>query len=150
MNLIKPTEVTIKDLDGVERTYRIGRFPALIGLDIIAKVPSNIASLSKQLPHLRQLVLQMCQYVAVDVPLDDGGSHEVTLSTAALVDNHVPDGQTLLHLCFEIMRHNTSFFGSGDQSVLDFLLEKLADSLPKITQTLMQSLQSSFPSDSQP
>lgn len=150
MNLIKPTEVTIADLDGVERTYRIGRFPALVGLDIIAKVPSNVASLSKQLPHLRQLVLQMCQYVAVDVPLDDGGSREVTLSTAALVDNHVPDGQTLLHLCFEIMRHNTSFFGSGDQSVLDFLLAKLADSLPKITQTLMQSLQSSFPSDSQP
>lgn len=149
MNLIKPTEVTIADLDGVERTYRIGRFPALIGLDIIARVPSNIASLSKQLPRLRQLVLQMCQYVAVDVPLEDGGTHEVTLSTTALVDNHVPDGQTLLHLCFEIMRHNTSFFGSGDQSVLDFLLEKLADSLPRITQTLMQSLQSSFPSDSQ-
>ena len=150
MNLIKPTEVTIKDLDGVERTYRIGRFPALIGLDIIAKVPSNVATLSKQLPHLRQLVLQMCQYVAVDIPLDAGGTHEQRLTTGDLVDNHVPDGQTLLHLCFEIMRHNTSFFGSGDQSVLDFLLAKLADSLPKITQTLMQSLQSSFPSDSQP
>ena len=149
MNLIKPTEVTIADLDGVERTYRIGRFPALIGLDIIAKVPSNIASLSKQLPHLRQLVLQMCQYVAVDIPLDNGGTHEQRLTTGDLVDNHVPDGQTLLHLCFEIMRHNTSFFGSGDQSVLDFLVEKLADSLPKITQTLTPLLRSLSQNDSQ-
>lgn len=150
MSLIKPTEVTIKDLDGIERTYRIGRFPALAGLDIVAQIPSNFFTLAKQTQRLSQLAMQMCPYAAVDVPLDEGGSHEVTLSTAALIDNHVPDTQTLALLCFEIMRHNTSFFGSGNQSVLDFLLEKLVDSLPKIIQTLTESLPSLFPSDSQP
>lgn len=150
MTLIKPIDITIADLDGIERTYRIGRFPAIIGLEIIAKVPGNIASLSKQLPHLRELVLQMCKYVAVDVPLDDGGTHEVILSTAALVDNHVPDGQTLLHLCFEIMRHNTSFFGHADQSILDYLVGRLADSLPRITRTLTPYWQQFSASISQP
>lgn len=133
--LIKPTKVTIRDLDETPHEYTLGRFPAVEGLEIIAKVPSNIASLSKQLPNLRGLVLQMCKFVSVEVPTDDGGVHQILLSTSELVDNHVPDGQTLLHLCFEIMRHNTSFFGTGSQSALDFLGEKAADLLPKIIRT---------------
>ena len=149
MSLIKPTEVTIKDLDGVERTYRVGRFPALIGLDILAQIPSNFSTLAKQTQRLSQLAVQMCPYAAVDVPLDEGGSHEVMLSTAALIDNHVPDSQTLALLCFAIARHNTDFFGSGDQSFLDFLSEKLVDLLPKIIQMLTESLPSLFPKDSQ-
>lgn len=147
--LIKPIDREIADLDGVIRNYRIGRFPAIVGLEIIAKVPSNIASLKNQMPHLRELVLQMMQFVAVDIPLDDGGTQEMRLSTSALVDNHVPDGETLLRLCFEVMRHNTSFFGQGGQSILDYLLEKLTDSLPKITQTLAESFRSLSPNDMQ-
>ena len=149
MTLIKPLDLTITDLDGIERTYRLGRFPAVAGLEIIAKVPSNVATLSKQLPHLRELVLQMCKYVAVDVPTDDGGTHEVVLSTQALIDNHVPDGQTLLRLMFELMRHNTSFFGRADQSVLDYLLARLIDSYPKVIQTLTPLLQQLSASDTQ-
>lgn len=137
--LINPVKVTIKDLDNIEHDYFIGRFPAVEGLEIIAKVPSNVVSLSKQLPHLRQLVLQMAKFVCIELPKDEGGTHQIRLSTSALVDNHVPDGQTLLHLCFEIMRHNTSFFGDGDRSVLDILSQKLADLLPKITQMLTES-----------
>ena len=149
MTLIKPLDLTITDLDGIERAYRLGRFPAVAGLEIIAKVPSNVATLSKQLPHLRELVLQMCKYVAVDVPTDDGGTHEVILSTQALIDNHVPDGQTLLRLMFELMRHNTSFFGSADQSVLDYLLARLVDSYPKVIQMLTPLLQQLSASDTQ-
>ena len=148
MTLIKPRDITIADLDGVERHYRISRFPAIAGLEIIAKVPSNIATLSKQLPHLKELVSQMCKYVAIDAPTEDGGTHEITLSTQALIDNHVPDGETLLRLLFELMRYNTSFFGSADQSILDYLVGRLAASLPKIIQTLTPLLQPSSPSDS--
>ena len=45
MSLIKPLDLTITDLDGIERAYRLGRFPAVAGLEIIAKVPSNVATL---------------------------------------------------------------------------------------------------------
>ena len=150
MQLIKPTKISIVDLDGVEHAYQIGRFPAVEGLEIIAKVPSNLVSFSKQLPQLRGLVLQMCKFVEAEIPKDDGSTHAVRLVTSDLIDNNVPDGQTLLHLCFEIMRHNTSFFGKGSQSMLDFLGQKLADSLPRITQMFQGLLESSYPKDSQP
>lgn len=150
MSLIKPLDITIADIDGIERNYRISRFPAVVGLEIIAKVPSNVATLSKQLPHLRELVLQMCKYVAVDAPTNDGGTHEITLSTQALIDNHVPDGQTLLRLLFELMRHNTSFFGRADQSILDFLADRLAALYPKIIPMLTQLSQQLSASDTQP
>lgn len=149
MSLIKPLDITITDIDGIERNYRISRFPAVVGLEIIAKVPSNIATLSKQLPNLKELVLQMCKYIAVDVPSDDGGTHEITLSTQALIDNHVPDGQTLLRLLFELMRHNTSFFGRADQSILDFLMGKLAVLCPKVIPMLTQLSQQLSAKDSQ-
>ena len=149
MSLIKPLDITITDIDGIERSYRISRFPAVVGLEIIAKVPSNIATLSKQLPHLKELVLQMCKYVAVDAPTDDGGTHEITLSTQALIDNHVPDGQTLLRLLFELMRYNTSFFGRADQSIQDFLMAKLAALYPKVIPMLTQLSQQLSPKDTQ-
>lgn len=150
MSLIKPLDITISDIDGIERHYRISRFPAVVGLEIIAKVPSNIATFSKQLPNLKELVLQMCKYIAVDVSSNDGGTHEIILSTQALIDNHVPDGQTLLRLLFELMRHNTSFFGRADQSILDFLMAKLAVLSPKITPTLTRLLQQLSANDTQP
>ena len=149
MSLIKPLDITISDIDGIERNYRISRFPAVVGLEIIAKVPSNIATFSKQLPHLKELVLQMCKYIAVDVPSEDGGTHEIILSTQALIDNHVPDGQTLLRLLFELMRHNTSFFGRADQSILDFLMGRLAALYPKVTPMLTQLLQQLSAKDTQ-
>lgn len=149
MSLIKPLDITISDIDGIERHYRISRFPAVVGLEIIAKVPSNIATLSKQLPNLKELVLQMCKYIAVDVQSDDGGTHEIILSTQALIDNHVPDGQTLLRLLFELMRHNTSFFGRADQSIQDFLMGKLAALYPKVIPMLTQLSQQLSASDTQ-
>ena len=149
MSLIKPLDITITDIDGIDRHYRISRFPAVVGLEIIAKVPSNIATLSKQLPYLKELVLQMCKYIAVDAPTDDGGTHEITLSTQALIDNHVPDGQTLLRLLFELIRHNTSFFGRADQSIQEFLKGRLAVLYPKIIPMLTQLSQQLSPKDSQ-
>ena len=149
MSLIKPLDITISDIDGIERNYRISRFPAVVGLEIIAKVPSNILTLSKQLPNLKELVLQMCKYIAVDVPTDDGGTHEITLSTQALIDNHVPDGQTLLRLLFELMRHNTSFFGRADQSILDYLMGRLAALYPKVIPMLTQLSQQLSAKDTQ-
>lgn len=150
MSLIKPLDITIKDLDGIERNYRISRFPTVAGLEIIARVPSNVATLSKQLPHLRELVLQMCKYVAVDVPTDDGGTHEIILSTQALIDNHVPDSQSLLRILFELMRHNTPFFGRADQSILDYLADRLAALYPKLIPMLTQLSQQLSANDTQP
>lgn len=149
MSLIKPLDITITDIDGIDRSYRISRFPAVVGLEIIAKVPSNVATLSKQLPHLKELVLQMCKYIAVDAPTDDGGTHEITLSTQALIDNHVPDGQTLLRLLFELIRHNTSFFGRADQSIQEFLMGRLAVLYPKVIPMLTQLSQQLSAKDTQ-
>jgi hypothetical protein len=81
----------------------------------------------------------------VAVELDTG---VLPLSTQALIDNHVPDGEALLRLEFAMLEYNTSFFGKGGPSgFFDGLIRK---HLPLIIQMLMDSLPPSLVRDLRP
>jgi len=131
---IKPKEIQITDLDGEVKTFIVSRFPATVGREILAKYPvANTPKLGDYGVSTDAMKLLM-KYVAV--PREDG--NHLPLSTNDLINNHVPDGQTLIKLEFEMLRYNTDFFGKGSsQDLVGSLIRKY---LPLITSTLMDSL----------
>ncbi|MBG3014419.1 hypothetical protein GHU01_15710 [Proteus mirabilis] len=140
--LIKPKEVAIKDVDGVEKLFIISRLPATVGREILAKYPLSNAPKIGDYEVSKEAMLKMMAYVCVVVEGD-----EISLKTRTLIDNHVPDGESLIRLELEMLKYNTSFFGGdGSSGFLHYLLSKVSGSLPSIIKTLMASL----PSSSQP
>ncbi|PHM51045.1 hypothetical protein [Xenorhabdus sp. KK7.4] len=134
--LIKPKTIAITDADREEHTFIISRLPATIGREILAKYPLSNAPKIGDYAISHEAMLKMMRYVAVEV---DG--QEILLKTQTLIDNHVPDGEALIRLELEMLRYNTSFFGTdGSRGFLPFLLDKISGSLPSIIKTLMASL----------
>ena len=133
-DLIKPQDVTVTDLDGEERTFIISRLPATVGREILAKYPVANAPKLGDYGVSSEAMRLMMKYVAI--PRDM--AEPLCLTTQALIDNHVPDGQTLIKLEFEMLRYNTDFFGIGsNQDLVGSLIRKY---LPLITSTLISSL----------
>ena len=133
-DLIKPQDVTVTDLDGEERTFIISRLPATVGREILAKYPVANAPKLGDYGVSSDAMRLMMKYVAI--PREMG--EPLCLTTQALIDNHVPDGQTLIKLEFEMLRYNCDFFGLGsNQDLAGSLIRKY---LPLITSTLISSL----------
>ena len=133
-DLIKPKTVSVKDVDGGEHSFVISRLPATVGREILAKYPvSNIPKIGDYGVSTEAMQL-MFRYVAIE---RDDGSH-LRLTTQALIDNHVPDGEALIRLELEMLRYNTSFFGIAGNS--DFVGSLLQKYLPLVIKTLMDSL----------
>ncbi|WP_108478003.1 MULTISPECIES: hypothetical protein [Providencia] len=144
--LIKPKEVAIKDVDGDEKLFVISRLPATVGREILAKYPLSNAPKIGDYEVSKEAMLKMMAYVCVVVDGD-----EIPLKTQTLIDNHVPDGESLIRLELEMLKYNTSFFeGDGNSGFLHYLLSKVSGSLPSIIKTLMGSLQSSSAKTSPP
>lgn len=141
MDLIKPEEVTIKTMDGEEKTFIISRLPATVGREVLAKYP--VANMPKLGDYevSEEIMLKLFHYVAV--PMDAG--EPLRLKSRDLINNHIPDAETLIKLEFAMMEHNTSFFGKGRGS--SFLGSLISKYLPLITKTLMDSLPQSFRQD---
>ena len=145
--LIKPKEVQIKDVDGIEKAFVISRLPAVTGREILAKYPLSNAPKIGDYEVSKEAMLKMMAYVCAVA--DDG--EEIPLRTQTLIDNHVPDGESLIRLELEMLKYNTSFFGTGGNSgFLPFLISRVGSSLPSVIKTLMASLQSSSAKDSPP
>lgn len=144
--LIKPKEVQIKNVDGIEKAFVISRLPAVTGREILAKYPLSNAPKIGDYEVSKEAMLKMMAYVCA---VSDG--EEIPLKTQTLIDNHVPDGESLIRLELEMLKYNTSFFGTGGNSgFLPFLISKVGSSLPSVIKTLMASLQSSSAKDSPP
>jgi hypothetical protein len=112
-DLIKPQTIEVKDRDGIEHSFVISRLPATVGREILAKYPvANVPKLGDYGTSTEAMLLMM-RYVAVE--RDDGSM--LRLSTQALIDNHVPDGEALIRLELEMLKYNTSFFGLAGNSV---------------------------------
>lgn len=133
-DLIKPQSVKVKDRDGIEHSFVISRLPATVGREILAKYPvANVPKLGDYGTSTEAMLLMM-KYVAKE--REDGTM--LRLSTQALIDNHVPDGEALIRLELEMLKYNTSFFGLAGNS--DFVGSLLQKYLPQVIKTLMDSL----------
>lgn len=141
--LIKPKEIVVADSDGTEKTFTISKVPAVDARKILAMYPvANMPKLGSYETSEEAMLLLM-KYVAVTA-----GDRILSLSTRALIDNHVTDGEQLVRLEFEMLRYNTSFFQQGGNSgFLETIIQKF---LPLIIQTATDSLQQSSPPVTRP
>jgi len=129
MALLEPKTVPIALPDGTTKDYILSKFPAVAGREIIAKYPvSNMPKLGDYAVS-EETMLKLMAFVAVPV-----GDTEQTLSTRALVDNHVHSWETLARIELAMMEYNCSFFASGRISTF---FDGIAQKLPQlISQTL--------------
>lgn len=114
MELLKPQDFTIKTLDGEEKTYILSRVPAVACREIVAKYPTSILPKIGDYAVSEDTMLKLMSYVGV--ALATGNVQRLT--TRALVDNHVPDWETLAKLEGAMLDYNTSFFSHGALSSL--------------------------------
>lgn len=138
--LLEPKEIEVKG-----RTYIISKFPAVAGREIISKYPvSNLPKLGDYTVS-EETMLKLMKYVAV--PMD--GREPLCLTTRDLINNHVPDWETLVQLEWRTLEYNCSFFQNGKSSAF---LDKLAGMLAKlkITETLTGLSGKSSPAEKQP
>lgn len=128
MELLQPKEI---DING--KTYRISKFPATVGREIVAKYPvSNMPKLGDYKVS-EEVMLKLMSYVEVVLP-----ERSIRLSTQELVNNHVPDWETLAQLEWEMLSYNCSFLTNGKSLSFFEKLAHLAEQ--KISEILTASL----------
>ena len=143
--LIKPKEITVIDTDGQEYQYIISRLPAVEGREILSLYPLSNAPKVGDYANSEKGMLLLMKYVERVYP-----DNNIRLTTKALIDNHVPDAETLIKLELEALKYNVSFFKNADRSSLGGWLSKIISGiLPQVLQTLMSSLEASSQKDTQ-
>lgn len=140
--MLEPKEITIKTQAGTDKVYTISKFPAVAGREIIAKYPiSGMPKLGDYQVNEETMLKLMC-YVSVKT-----GGGNIALTTKALIDNHIPEWETLARIEIEMMGYNCSFFQQGkisnfldtikanaNQSILSILTDLSERLLPQTKQ----------------
>lgn len=125
MALLEPKELELELPGGKKKVYTLSKFPAVAGREIVSKYPlANMPKLGDYAVS-EETMLKLMSYVSVAT-----GDTQITLSTRVLVDNHVPDWETLAKLEVAMMEYNCSFFRDG----------RLSDTLEKYARKAIQSI----------
>ena len=141
--MIEPKEIEITTQNGEARTYIISKLPAIAGREIVTQYPLTGAPKIGEYTANEELMLKMMCYVAI--PQESGN---LALSNKGLVNNHIPDWETLARIEKAMMEYNCSFFAEG--KISSFLEDLAAKVLPSIIKTSMDLLQQSSQADKQP
>lgn len=138
-NLIEPKEIEIGG-----RRYILSKVPATVGREMILQyMPANLPKIGDRALS-REMMMRLMSYVAV--PLD-GMPNPQRLTTEALINNHVPDGEALCRLEVEMLDYNFGFFEIG--KTLNSL-KRLMGLAGSVIETLTGLSDSSSPQGSQP
>ena len=130
--LLSPKEVTINGCK-----FLISRMPCMTAQEVIVRIPAGILPLINQYAISEEMVVKMlscCQRMYDDKP-------NVPLISKEIINNHVPDFDTLLQLENECLKYNYDFFNQG--KVLTFLaqgLSRVESSLSGILTDLLDKL----------
>lgn len=137
-DLIKPEEITVLDGEDNPIVFVISRLPATVAREVITQYPISAAPKIGDYARNEELMLKMLAYAGV---AGKGANGEpLMLKTRALIDNHVPDFETLVRLEMAMLEKNCSFFARGKASnYLGSLVDKVQ---ALITSTLTDSLRS--------
>lgn len=137
-DLLQPKEVEIVTQSGETRTYVISKPPAIAGRELATQYPTANMPKLGDYKVSEGLMLKLMGYVAVIRP---DGTYQ-RLNNRALVDNHVPDWETLAKLEVAMIEYNVSFFARGGLS--GDWKERGSRAAEWIIKTLMGSLARSF------
>lgn len=110
--MIEPKEIPVTTQKGENKPFIISKFPAVQGREIIAKYPLSAMPKLGDYAVNEETMLKLMAFVAV--PRETG--EPLQLTTRGLIDNHVPDWETLARIEVAMMEYNVSFFGNGKGS----------------------------------
>lgn len=148
MPMLEPKEITIEAQDGSKKTYIISKFPAIAGREIVCKYPMSGMPKLGDYEVNEETMLKLMAFVAAKPASGD----PIPLQTRELVDNHVPDWETLGKIEIEMMGYNCSFFQNGKISSFfdnikatarQLISSTLTDSLEQLLQTAKQASKNS-------
>lgn len=134
-DLLFPQTFTVKTQDGTERTYLLSKFPAVAGREIVTQYPISAMPKLGDYKVNEDVMLKLMGYVGVQM---DNGS-VLRLSSRALIDNHIPDWETLARIEMAMMEYNVSFFGKGKSSLsLEAIIQKARPLITRILTDLSE------------
>lgn len=107
--MLKPIKIKITDIDNIEREYTISRIPAIEAREIITQYPTSAAPKIGNYKLNEELMFKLLSYVEVELT---PGVFQA-LNSRALIDNHVPDYETLMKLEKEMVVYNSRFLSQG-------------------------------------
>lgn len=138
---IKPKNITLNDMDGEPCEYIITRFEAINGFKILSKtlpflldiVKNNDYSSSEE--KTKDIEILLCQILSYCYRVTKDG--EFKLDSKHIIDNHVPDMDTLLLLLKELNDYNSNFFKLGEaMKKLAELKDQASELLTRISNRL--------------
>lgn len=127
-----------KDVEIGGKVFVLSKFPAVAGREIITQYPLTAIPKVGEYKANEAMMLKLMCFVGVKA-----GDKVVPLSTRELIDNHIPDWETLAQIEVGMIEYNCSFFGDGRAStffdgialkVKEFLTQTLTDSLAQSSQ----------------
>jgi hypothetical protein len=121
MALLEPIEQEIELPGGGTKTFIISKFPAVSGREILTQYPVSAMPKVGDYKVNEDLMLKLMGFVAVPIPAGE----PLVLNSRTLVDNHVPDWETLMKLEWAVLSYNSSFFNNGKAlGFLESIMEK--------------------------
>lgn len=115
--MIQPKEISING-----KKFIISKLPATVGREVLFLYPTSNIPKVGDYKASQDIMLKLMSYVAVET----ANGTQVELKTQALVDNHIPNAETLILLEKEMFAYNFDFFTNGNASNFLKELEKRA------------------------
>lgn len=113
--MIKAKEIEVRG-----RKYTISKLPATVGREVLFKYSTSNLPKVGDYKDSDYIMQKLMSYVAVNVE-----GREIQLTTEDLINNHIPDAETLILLEKEMMKYNYDFFTDGKaSSFLQMLAER--------------------------
>lgn len=109
--LIQPK---IVEINGYK--FVISKMPCTVAQEVIIKLPTGLIPLLSDFSQAEDMAFKMLSYCE---RIYSDGRPNVGLISKEIIDNHVPDFDTLVKLETECINYNYDFFGNG--KLLDFL-----------------------------
>ncbi len=132
--MIKPKDISVVDIDGVEKKYIITRFPATIGMEILYRLPASGIPKIGDFEQLKEVRDDIFKHVYA---ITENG--EIALTTKALIDNHITDGETAYKVMGAMLTYNFQSVGKLTSSgFYDLISEKLLDTARTLLRGLSQ------------
>jgi hypothetical protein len=132
MIMIKPEDFPIETEDGT-KVYILSKFDAITCREILAKYPLSAMPKLGDYAVNEATMLKLMGFVGVPIE----GKEPLMLKTKTLINNHVPDGETLVKIEIAMLRYNCAFFRDGRLSTFFGMIAQQAQAL--LSKTLMES-----------
>ena len=130
--LLKPKDV---EINGYK--FIISQMPCTVAQEVAFKLPPGLIPIMGNFTQAEDMYVKMLSYC--ERVYDDG--RHIKLINKDIIDNHIPDFQTLLMLEREVIEYNYGFFNTEKLlTLLNDLLSRVESRASKILMDLLDKL----------